>query len=71
MIIILFYPEIGWFFVLWALLIGWARIALEIHYIVDIDGGIVIGRLVGLGGYFLINLFDKLVSPLLEWFPTI
>ena len=71
MIILLFYPKIGWFFVLWALSIGLARIVLGIHYISDILGGIIIESLVVLGGYFLFGFFDKLIRPLIDWFPHI
>ncbi len=71
MMMTLFYPKIGWFFLLWGLGVGFARIALEIHYLVDIFGGIILGSLVGISGYFLFDLFDRLITPLIEWIPHI
>lgn len=67
----LFFPKIGWLFIIWGLGIGFSRIALEIHYLLDIVGGIVLGSLVGVCGYFLFDLFDRLIAPLIEWIPHI
>jgi len=51
--------------------IGFARIALEIHYLFDILGGIILGSLVGMCGFFLFDLFNNLITPLIEWIPHV
>lgn len=71
MMMTLFYPKIGWLFILWGLGVGFSRIALEIHYLLDIFGGIVLGSIIGMSGYFLFDLFDSLITPLIEWIPSV
>ncbi len=70
-LMILFFPKIGWLFVLWAIAVGYGRIALELHYFLDVLGGTVVGATVASLGYIFFSRIAPLLEPLIAWFPTL
>ncbi|MCG3227265.1 MAG: phosphatase PAP2 family protein [Candidatus Heimdallarchaeota archaeon] len=67
----LFYPRVGWVFLIWAIAVSYGRIALQIHWFLDIVGGAIIGTIWGVIGYVLREKFFMLFTPISEWFPRI
>ena len=67
----LFYPRVGWVFLVWALAVAYGRIALQIHWFLDIVGGVVVGTIWAVIAYVLREKFFMLFTPISEWFPRI
>ncbi|NPD90044.1 MAG: phosphatase PAP2 family protein [Asgard group archaeon] len=67
----LFYPRVGWVFLIWAIAVCYGRIALQIHWFLDIVGGATIGIIWAVIGYILREKFFVLFTPISEWFPQI
>ncbi|MCG3222347.1 MAG: phosphatase PAP2 family protein [Candidatus Heimdallarchaeota archaeon] len=67
----LFYPRVGWVFLIWAIAVCYGRIALQIHWFLDIVGGALIGSIWAVIGYVLREKFFVLFTPISEWFPQI
>ncbi|MHA1668443.1 MAG: phosphatase PAP2 family protein [Candidatus Heimdallarchaeaceae archaeon] len=70
MFMVLFFPKIGWLFIIWGLAVGYARMTLKIHYFLDIVAGLIIGGIVGIIGYFIspvilphLGFFNQLIPP--------
>ena len=71
MFMTLYYPTFGWIMVIWAVGVCYGRIALQIHYFLDIVGGALLGISFGAVAYFLMNYFDVIFDPISNWFPSI
>ncbi|HKK43704.1 MAG TPA: phosphatase PAP2 family protein [Bacteroidales bacterium] len=56
------------FIVVWALVVGYSRIYLGVHYPGDVICGSVLGSLIGWGVYRLYVLADKKVLSIRPWF---
>ncbi|MHA2309124.1 MAG: phosphatase PAP2 family protein [Candidatus Heimdallarchaeaceae archaeon] len=67
----LFYPRVGWVFLIWAIAVAYGRIALQIHWFLDIVGGAIVGTIWATIGYVLRDKFFMLFTPISEWFPWI
>ena len=70
-LMMLFFPRIGWLFLIWALAVGYGRIALELHYFLDVLGGTVVGASIASLGYIFYSRIAPLIEPLIAWFPTV
>jgi len=70
-LMVLFFPRIGWLFAIWAIAVGYGRIALELHYFLDVVGGTVVGATVASLGYILYSRIAPLIEPLIAWFPQV
>jgi len=71
MFMILVFPTFGWIFALWAIAVCYGRIALEVHYFVDIVGGAIGGAIIGAIFYAIRNYLYIIFDPISNWFPTI
>ncbi len=71
MFMALLFPTFGWIFILWAIAVCYGRIALEVHYFVDIVGGLIWGSIVGVIFYVIRNYFYIIFDPVSNWFPII
>ncbi|OLS31067.1 MAG: hypothetical protein HeimAB125_17260 [Candidatus Heimdallarchaeota archaeon AB_125] len=71
MFMILFFPSFGWIFAIWAIAVCYGRIALEVHYFVDIVGGVIWGAIVGAIFYLIREYLYYIFDPISNWFPTI
>ncbi len=67
----LYYPAFGWIFILWAIGVCWARISLQIHYFLDITGGVLIGLSFGVVTYFLMDYLDVILDPVANWIASL
>ncbi|MCG3216965.1 MAG: phosphatase PAP2 family protein [Candidatus Heimdallarchaeota archaeon] len=67
MLMILFFPKIGWLFALWAIAVGYGRIALQLHYLVDIVGGTIIGAALSTFGFIFYDRIAIFIEPLIDW----
>ena len=70
-IMICFFPTIGWLFAIWAIGVDIARIALQLHYVLDILGGTIIGGVIGGIFYIFRQPFLDFFNPISEWFPHV
>ena len=70
-LMILFFPKIGWLFAVWALAVGYGRIALELHYFLDVIGGTIVGASIASIGYIIFDKTAPLIEPLITWFPSV
>ncbi|MBC8262695.1 MAG: phosphatase PAP2 family protein [Anaerolineales bacterium] len=50
----LLWPGWGWFFPLGALLVAWARVALGVHYVLDVVVGLAIGGVCALAIWWVV-----------------
>jgi len=66
-IMVLFFPAIGWIFLIWLLFVGYGRIATGVHYFVDIIGGTIIGGLIGSFFFIIRNGLYNLFLPFVTW----
>ena len=71
MFMTLYYPVFGWIFFLWALGVCYGRIALQIHYFLDITCGIVLGISFGAVTYFLMDYLDVILDPVASWLTSL
>jgi undecaprenyl-diphosphatase len=67
----LLFPTFGWIFILWAIAVCYGRIALEVHYFVDIAGGAIWGTIVGVVFFLIRNYLYIIFNPISNWFPII
>ena len=67
----LFYPRVGWIFIIWALAVCYGRIALQIHWFLDIVFGALVGSIWAVIGFLLREKFFAIFNPISEWFPYI
>lgn len=67
MFMTLYYPVFGWVFILWAVGVCYGRIALQIHYFLDILGGTILGLSFGAVTYFLMDYLDVIFDPVVNW----
>jgi undecaprenyl-diphosphatase len=67
----LFYPRVGWVFLIWAIAVCYGRISLQIHWFLDIVFGALAGTIWALIGYFLRDKFFTILNPISEWFPQV
>jgi len=70
-VIILFYPEVGWLFGIWAIGVNIARISLRLHYVLDVICGTVVGLIIGMIFFIFSDPILALFIPFTEWFPHI
>ncbi len=71
MFMTLYYPTFGWIIIIWAIGVNYGRIALQIHYFLDIIGGTILGAGFGVVAYFIMDYLDVILDPISNWFPTI
>ncbi|MHA1200174.1 MAG: phosphatase PAP2 family protein [Candidatus Heimdallarchaeaceae archaeon] len=67
----LYYPAFGWIFALWAFGVCYGRIALQIHYFLDIIGGTILGLIFGAVTYFLMDYLDVILDPVTNWLTSL
>ncbi|MCK4896490.1 MAG: phosphatase PAP2 family protein, partial [Candidatus Heimdallarchaeota archaeon] len=70
-VMILFFPEVGWLFGIWAIGVNIARISLRLHYVLDVIGGTVVGLIIGIIFFIFSGPILELFVPFAEWFPHI
>ncbi len=70
-VMILFFPEVGWLFGIWAIGVNIARISLRLHYVLDVIGGTVVGLIIGAIFFIFSVPILELFVPFVEWFPHI
>ncbi len=61
------YPFIGWVFVLWAIGVAYSRVALQLHYFLDVFFGILIGCFSAIIAFIFYSQIVNLLSPIVEW----
>lgn len=70
-VMILFFPEVGWLFDIWAIGVNIARISLRLHFVLDVIGGTIVGLIIGTIFFIFSGPILALFLPFAEWFPHI
>ncbi|MHA1302485.1 MAG: phosphatase PAP2 family protein [Candidatus Heimdallarchaeaceae archaeon] len=66
-IMVMFFPKIGWIFFIWTLIVGFGRIATQVHYFFDILGGTFIGGTVGSLFFLIRSRLINFFEPFVNW----
>lgn len=61
------YPIVGWIFVIWAISVAFSRVALQLHYFLDVLCGLLIGCFSAIIAFIFYSQIVDLISPIVEW----
>ena len=66
-----YFPALSWLFIIWAIIVCYTRIALRVHYFLDVLAGVIIGVSVAGVGYYFFPQLSQIYQPLVAFFDKI